>query len=55
MQKIQIVIRRYDENDTEPKWRTMHSAIIDEDFTPIMVSDTMEVIETRVNAALGRI
>jgi hypothetical protein len=55
MQKIQIVIRRYDGNDTEPKWRIMQSVIVTEDFTPAEVTDTMEIISNRVNSALGRV
>ncbi len=54
MQSVRIVIQVYNDNDTNPKWRTIKSSILNEDSTPEIISDTVENIEARINTYLGR-
>jgi len=55
MGKLRLELRENAGTDSRPRWLMVHSVVITEDMTEQMLTDTLEILQKRINSHYGRV
>lgn len=55
MAKLRLELRENAGSDSRPRWLMVHSIVITEDMSEQMLTDTLEILQRRINSFYGRV